>query len=95
MTISKIEKIDKEKRTVERMIRLYCEKKEGNQELCASCKELIAYAHARLDHCPFGDQKGMCKYCKIHCYSPQKRKEIKKVMRFADRECYSTLHGRL
>ncbi|MBP6980491.1 MAG: nitrous oxide-stimulated promoter family protein, partial [Bacteroides sp.] len=28
-------------------------------------------------------QKGMCKYCKIHCYSPQKRKEIKKVMRFA------------
>ncbi|HAZ58552.1 MAG: nitrous oxide-stimulated promoter family protein [Bacteroides graminisolvens] len=83
MTISKIEKIDKEKRTVERMIRLYCEKKEGNQELCASCKELIAYAHARLDHCPFGEQKGMCKYCKIHCYSPQKRKEIKKVMRFA------------
>ena len=50
--------IEREKKTVELMIRLYCRKKEKNTVLCADCEELLRYAHARLDHCPFGEEKG-------------------------------------
>ena len=45
-------RITREKKTVELMIRLYCRKKEKNQTLCPSCEELLHYAHARLDRCP-------------------------------------------
>jgi len=50
----KASRIAHEKKTVELMIRLYCRKKEKNTILCADCEELLRYAHARLDHCPFG-----------------------------------------
>lgn len=49
--------IEREKKTVELMIRLYCRKKEKNTVLCADCEELLRYAHARLDHCPFGEKR--------------------------------------
>lgn len=76
-------KIEKEKQTVERMIKLYCRHKEGNRVLCNSCKELKEYAFARLDKCPFGDAKGSCKRCKIHCYKPDMRERVQEVMRYA------------
>ena len=41
-------RIEQEKRTVERMVRLYCRKKEGNKQLCPQCEELLAYACNRL-----------------------------------------------
>ena len=59
-------KIEREKRTAELMIRLYCRKKEKNQELCDSCKALMEYAFARLDRCPFGENKTACKQCTVH-----------------------------
>lgn len=76
-------KIEREKKAVEMMIRLYCRKKERNRELCPSCAELIEYASARLDRCPFGDGKGACKNCRIHCYKPEMRRRIREVMRYA------------
>lgn len=76
-------RIEKEKRIVGLMIGLYCRKAEGNKELCADCRSLIAYAHARLDRCPFKDKKKACKRCAVHCYSPEMRQKIGKVMRFA------------
>ena len=54
-------RIDQEKRVVELMIRLYCRKKEKNVTLCPRCEELLHYAHARLDRCPFGEKKKACK----------------------------------
>lgn len=72
-----------EKEVVELMIRLYCRKREKNATLCPSCEELLRYAHARLSHCPFGEQKGTCKQCRIHCYQPAMREKMKQVMRFA------------
>ena len=36
-------RIEKEKQTVEQMIRLYCRKKEGNGTLCPQCRELLEY----------------------------------------------------
>lgn len=74
-------KIEKEKQTVELMIRLYCKHIEKNNKLCPSCKELLEYAHARLDHCRFGQDKPSCRNCPVHCYKPIMRERIKVVMR--------------
>lgn len=76
-------RIQSEKETVEWMIRFYCRHKENNRELCQHCRELIDYAHARLDRCPFGEQKKACSACTIHCYKPDRREQIRNVMRFA------------
>lgn len=65
------------------MIRLYCRKKEKNKTLCQDCEELLSYAHARLERCSFGEDKGTCKQCTVHCYKPFMREKMKLVMRFA------------
>ena len=75
--------IEREKHTVERMIKLYCRDKEGNRVLCHNCEELREYALCRLSNCPYGEKKGSCKYCKIHCYKPEMREKIREVMRYA------------
>ena len=59
-------RIKQEKQTVERMVRLYCRKKEGNKQLCPRCEELLGYAHIRLSRCPFGENKSTCRQCSIH-----------------------------
>ncbi|MBD9110700.1 nitrous oxide-stimulated promoter family protein [Bacteroides nordii] len=76
-------RINREKRIVELMIRLYCRKKEKNKCLCLQCEELLRYAHARLDHCPFGENKSSCKQCTVHCYKPVMRERMRQVMRFS------------
>ena len=73
----KASRIAHEKKTVELMIRLYCRKKEKNTILCADCEELLRYAHARLDHCPFGEKKSACKECTVHCYKPVMRERMR------------------
>lgn len=65
------------------MIGLYCRKKEGNTTLCSACKELLDYATDRLEHCKFGKQKPSCKTCPIHCYRPDMRETMRKVMRYS------------
>ena len=76
-------RIDKEKRIVEQMIRLYCKRKEGNVTLCPECERLLTYAHARLARCRFGERKKTCKKCPIHCYRPEMKERIRGVMRWA------------
>lgn len=65
------------------MIRLYCRKAEGNDTLCGKCAELLEYAHLRLDKCRYGNGKSSCRNCKTHCYKPEMRDRIRKVMRFS------------
>ena len=43
------------------MIRLYCRRAESNRELCPSCRDLFNYALSRLEHCPYGENKPVCK----------------------------------
>ncbi|MCC8147129.1 MAG: nitrous oxide-stimulated promoter family protein [Bacteroidales bacterium] len=75
---------DKEKKTVSRMIRIYCRKKHKRKyDLCPECKELQEYAHKRLEHCPFKENKPNCKNCTIHCYKTIYKDKIKQVMRFS------------
>lgn len=51
--------------------------------LCPSCLVLLNYAKKRLQNCPFQERKTTCGKCSIHCYSPAKRDNIRRVMRYA------------
>lgn len=81
--MKKTSRITQEKKTVEVMIRIYCQKKEKNLVLCPDCEELLRYAHARLNHCPFAEHKNSCKTCTVHCYKPSMRQRMQQVMRFS------------
>lgn len=73
-----------EKKTVKMMIKLYCNKKHGTKDgLCEDCEGLLEYAYKRLDGCKFGNNKGTCGKCKVHCYKPDMREKIVKVMSFS------------
>ena len=77
-------KIEKEQKLLECMIRIYCRGKHRHKkELCPQCKELLEYAHMRTSKCPFMETKTFCSACKVHCYKPEKREVIRKVMKYA------------
>jgi hypothetical protein len=76
--------MNREKKTVSEMIRIYCRAHHGtSDDLCPQCTELFDYAMCRLDRCPFGADKPTCAKCPIHCYKPQMRDQIRDVMRYA------------
>lgn len=79
-------RISQEKVTVRRMVTLFCNNRHhpsGSDGLCDDCRELLQYACQRLTHCPKGNDKGSCRICEIHCYSPARREAIRRVMRYA------------
>jgi Zn ribbon nucleic-acid-binding protein len=66
------------------MIRLYCRKRHRVPGgLCPACRQLHDYAMQRLEKCPFGEDKSTCAKCKVHCYRPEMREQIRLVMRYA------------
>jgi len=78
------EKIRREQRMAEEMIRLHCEKRHGSRgALCADCAELLGYVRARCERCPHRPDKPFCSNCKTHCYRPAMREKIRAVMRFS------------
>ncbi len=73
-----------EKEVVRRMIGIYCRgKHHTRQTLCPQCEALNQYAQSRVDKCPFMETKTFCSQCKVHCYQPEMRQEIRTVMRYA------------
>ena len=77
--------IRQEKKTVSKMIRIYCHAKhktKGNI-LCEDCKQLEKYTWKKTDNCIFGYLKPACSSCPVHCYSNEKRKKIKEIMQFS------------
>lgn len=76
-------RIEREQLTVEQMIRIYCRRSEGNDELCPGCIALLEYARLRLSKCPFGENKTSCRKCTVHCYRPDMKERIKVVMRYS------------
>lgn len=78
----------KEKKTVSKMIYLYCNAKHNtNSNLCEACNKLNEYAQNRLTKCMYGNDKPTCKKCPIHCYNPAMK--IKEVMRYAGPRMFS------
>ncbi|MEE9914143.1 MAG: nitrous oxide-stimulated promoter family protein [Deltaproteobacteria bacterium] len=67
------------------MIHLYCREfhKTSANELCLSCRELLTYAKSRLEKCPYAEDKPTCASCPVHCYKPERRRQIQQVMRYA------------
>ena len=77
-------RLERERRTVEAMIRLYCKGRHGKPDgLCADCAALWDYVQLRLERCPFQENKPTCVGCPIHCYQPALREKIQTVMRYA------------
>lgn len=61
-------KRQKEQRVVGEMIALYCRKNHTDYKkgkLCPVCQELLDYASARSEHCPFMKQKTFCANCSV------------------------------
>lgn len=79
-----MDRIAREKRTVEAMISLYCkEQHKPSNELCPQCRDLLDYAWRRVDRCPFADKKPTCAKCTVHCYNPMMRQVVAQVMRYS------------
>jgi hypothetical protein len=78
-------KLAREEKTISAMMHLFCrgQHKPKGRELCPACAELLAYAKAHLVKCSFGENKGSCAKCKIHCYEPRMRKRIITVMKYS------------
>ena len=73
-----------EAKTLRKMISLYCRKNhETKEELCDECSTLLSYALERLEKCPLKPNKPVCSQCRIHCYTPERREQIKMIMRFS------------
>lgn len=75
---------EREKIIVLEMIRMYCgEKHFCDFQLCDECKALAVYAEKRLKFCRFGDVKPVCKECPVHCYSAERRVQMRCIMQYA------------
>lgn len=77
-------RIQSEKDTVTTMIGMYCKGNHASSDRfpCTDCINLLEYAMDRLDCCPFGESKGACKNCEIHCYDDEYRESMARVMRY-------------
>jgi hypothetical protein len=83
----KTEDIEKHHETLARFTQVYCREKHraaprDGGALCGKCRELLSYACARLEKCPF-DPKPKCKDCKAHCYHKEQRERVRDIMRFS------------
>jgi hypothetical protein len=73
-----------EKKIIKLMVEIYCKNKHNSDsKLCEQCSQILHYASQRLDCCKFGNAKGTCRKCKIHCYTPDMKERIKEIMRFS------------
>jgi hypothetical protein len=77
--------LQRETDTVRKMIALYCRAHHVPQDgdLCPDCQALADYAAQRVVRCPFGAGKPTCANCPVHCYAPEQREDIRRVMRYA------------
>ena len=77
-------RLARELKTIEAMLRIACHDRHGTAEgLCAECEELADYAAKRLALCPYGADKPTCVNCRIHCYGPRQREQVRDMMRYA------------
>ena len=84
MMINDHRRFKRERTTVATMISIYCHGQHGTENgLCPDCIDLQNYAWHRLEKCPFQAGKTTCAQCPIHCYRPEMREKVRRVMRYA------------
>ncbi|WP_026089132.1 MULTISPECIES: nitrous oxide-stimulated promoter family protein [Bacillus] len=76
-----MERMKRERETISNMIEIYCISEHKQEVLCDDCHKLREYAYFRLSKCPFQEKKPACQNCKIHCYKPDMKEQVKDVMR--------------
>ncbi len=74
-----------EYRTIAAMVQIYCKAHHHNTTVdqCEECVTFLAYAHTRLDRCPYGQDKPTCNKCPVHCYKPHMKAKAREIMIFA------------
>ena len=76
--------MEKEVRTIERMIDIFCSGQHGKIDgLCPDCQKLFDYVIQRLEKCSLRENKPRCSKCPVHCYKPDMREKIRAVMKYA------------
>jgi len=77
-------RLAREHRMLAVMVDIYCRRQHrGGVVPCAQCRDLLAFAELRLSKCPHGERKPTCASCPIHCYKPDRREQMRQVMRIA------------
>lgn len=83
----RMDKIDKDRRTLEAIGSIYCR---GNHDaiekdaagMCPECREAIEQTLARAASCPHGHE-GNCQDCETHCQRGEAQLRIKAIMKYA------------
>jgi len=65
------------------MIQIWCRDQHKSKGLCDECRVLLEYSLKRLDKCPYLSKKPVCAKCTIHCYTTDKRDQIRQIMRYS------------
>jgi len=77
-------RLARELKTIRAMLRIACRDRHGTADgLCAECSALADFAAKRLALCPYGPDKPTCVNCRIHCYGPRQREQVRETMRYA------------
>jgi hypothetical protein len=77
-------RLARERQTMTAMVRMYCRDNHATASgLCAECRQFLAYADVRLEHCRFGPAKPTCAKCPVHCYQRERREQARIIMRHA------------
>lgn len=80
----KEKRLKREKHTIEVMIEIFCRGHHHISDgLCSECRQLLEYSLKRIDKCVFRNDKPACAKCPVHCYKPDMREQVRKVMRYA------------
>ncbi|KZL92740.1 nitrous oxide-stimulated promoter family protein [Clostridium magnum] len=72
-----------EKEIFDKITIIYCKGNNHSVIPCSRCKEIMNYAHLRINSCTFGDDKKFCSKCTVHCFKPDMRENVKKIMRYS------------
>jgi len=76
-------RLKREIKTIQVMFQLYCRRHHRSAGLCPECATNLDYSLKRTLMCPFGEEKGPCRDCSIHCYRQPWKDEIRRVMVWA------------
>lgn len=77
-------RLNREWSTMEAMVHIHCRDHHAPVNgTCVECRQLLDYAHVRLERCRFGAEKPTCANCPVHCYQRARREQVKVVMRYA------------
>jgi len=80
--MKKEKRVVRDAKVLTAFIGVYCRENHKTDGLCEDCRSVLEYALRRNDKCPL-DPKPKCKDCKIHCYKPEMRAKIRRIMKFS------------